>query len=64
MFIDKTPEDGLSGLTDEENLGFSYDALDRYIREGVCEDAAVKEKIDRLHQTSRHKYKMIPCYNP
>ena len=61
-FIDKLPEDGLSGLSDEENLGFTYDVLDRYIREGVCEDAAVKEKIDRLHKINLHKLELMPCF--
>jgi NAD+ synthase len=63
-FIEKTPEDGLSGLTDEENLGFTYDALDRYIREGVCEDLAVKEKIDRLHKVNLHKISLMPGFCP
>lgn len=62
-FIDKVPEDGLTGLSDEENLGFTYDVLDRYIREGVCEDAAVKAKIDRLHQLNLHKLSLMPSYN-
>jgi len=61
-FIDKVPEDGLSGLTDEDNLGFTYDVLDRYIREGICEDTAVKEKIDRLHQINLHKLNPMPSY--
>ncbi|MDR0197446.1 MAG: NAD(+) synthase [Oscillospiraceae bacterium] len=60
--IDKTPEDGLSGLSDEENLGFTYDVLDRYIREGICEEPAVKEKIDRLNKINSHKLNPIPCY--
>ena len=29
--LEKTPEDGLSGKTDEDNLGFSYDTLDDFI---------------------------------
>ncbi|MDR0495819.1 MAG: NAD(+) synthase [Treponema sp.] len=61
-FIEKVPEDGLSGMSDEEKLGFSYDILDRYIREGVCEDQAVKEKIDRLHTANLHKVTLMPCY--
>jgi NAD+ synthase len=61
-FIDKTPIDGLSGKTDEANLGFTYKELDRYIREGVCEDGAVKEKIDRLHRMSRHKAEPMPAF--
>jgi len=61
-FIDKVPEDGLTGLTDEGNLGFSYDTLDKYIRTGVCEDAETKEKIDNLHQINLHKQSPMPCY--
>ncbi|MDR2729319.1 MAG: NAD(+) synthase [Treponema sp.] len=61
-FTDKVPEDGLSGLSDEENLGFTYQALDRYIRESVCDDKAVKEKIDILHKQNLHKLKPIPGY--
>jgi NAD+ synthase len=60
--VDKTPEDGLSGLSDEENLGFTYAVLDRYIRDGVCEDTAVKEKIDRLHERNLHKMNLMPCF--
>jgi NAD+ synthase len=63
-FIEKVPEDGLSGKTDEDNLGFTYDALDRYIRDGVCVDNAVKEKIEKLHQINIHKLKLMPSYYP
>jgi len=62
-FIEKVPEDGLSGLSDEENLGFTYAVLDRYIREGVCEDTAVKEKIDKLQKTNQHKLALMPYFN-
>jgi len=60
--IDKTPADGLSGLSDEENLGFTYDVLDRYIRTGLCEQAELKEKIDRLYQCNLHKMRPMPCF--
>ena len=63
-FIDKTPEDGLSGLSDEENIGFSYDVLDRYIREGICEDIKIREKIDLLHKINMHKLKLMPGFSP
>lgn len=63
--IDKTPADGLSGLTDEQNIGFPYAVLDVYIREGICEDAEIKAKIDKMHTNSRHKFTMPKCeYNP
>ena len=54
--IEKTPSDGLCGSTDEQKLGFSYAVLDRYIREGFCEDPVIREKIDELHR--RNKFKM------
>jgi NAD+ synthase len=63
-FIEKVPEDGLTGLSDEDNLGFTYDVLDRYIREGICEDASVKEKIDKMHRINLHKLSLMPNYHP
>jgi len=61
-FVDKVPEDGLSGLSDEANLGFTYEVLDRYLREGICADPETKEKIDRLHLCNEHKLKPMPSY--
>jgi NAD+ synthase len=61
-FIDKAPEDGLSGFRDEENLGFTYKVLDKYIRDGICEDVAIKNKIDKLNKNNLHKLKSMPCY--
>ena len=60
--IEKTPSDGLSGKTDEDNLGFTYAALDKYIRTGICEDETVKAKIDRLHVLNEFKLKPIPGF--
>ncbi|MBQ7500527.1 MAG: NAD(+) synthase [Clostridia bacterium] len=64
VLVDKTPTDGLCGKTDEDNLGFTYAELDRYIREGVIEDQAKKEKIDRLHELNLFKLKLMPSYTP
>lgn len=61
-FIEKVPADGLCGKTDEDNLGFSYDVLDRYIRTGVCEDPVAKERIDRLHKKNLFKMQPIPSF--
>ncbi|MBO5929383.1 MAG: NAD(+) synthase [Clostridia bacterium] len=62
--IHKTPIDGLSGKTDEDNLGFTYAVLDKYIRTGVCEDEAVKQRIDTLYRNSRFKLELMPCFEP
>lgn len=56
--VDKTPEDGLSGKSDEEKLGFSYAVLDVYIRTGKCTDLQAKERIDALH--IQNKFKRLP----
>ena len=61
--IHKTPSDGLSGMSDEDKLGFTYDTLDKYVLTGVCEDKAIKEKIDRLHRLNLHKLQTIPTYH-
>ena len=60
--VEKTPSDGLCGSSDEQKLGFSYAVLDRYIREGICEDAAVRERIDHLHRANRFKLEMMPVF--
>lgn len=61
-FIDKPPIDGLCGKTDEENLGFTYEVLDRYIREGVEPDPETKARIDRLHRINQFKLELMPCF--
>lgn len=62
MFVDKVPIDGLCGKTDEDNLGFTYDTLDKYIRDGIEPDAETKAKIDRLHAMNLHKLNPMPAY--
>ncbi len=63
--VEKVPIDGLySGKTDEENLGFTYEMLDRYIRFGEIEDEEKKEKIDRLHRINAFKLEMYPMFDP
>ena len=60
--IHKTPSDGLSGMSDENKLGFTYATLDHYVLTGEIEDQATKEKIDRLHRLNLHKLQTIPMY--
>ncbi|MCL2037380.1 MAG: NAD(+) synthase, partial [Oscillospiraceae bacterium] len=63
-FIEKTPIDGLCGKSDEDNLGFTYAELDRYIREGICENPQTLSKIEKLHDYSLHKLRPMPSFNP
>lgn len=62
--VDKTPIDGLSGKTDEDNLGFTYAVLDRYIRTGEIDDEKTKELIDRRHKANLFKLELMPQFRP
>ena len=62
--IDKAPSDGLCGRTDEDNLGFTYAVLDRYIREGLIDDLKTKELIDRKHAQNLFKLQLMPSFDP
>lgn len=62
--VDKVPIDGLCGKTDEENLGFTYDTLDKYIR-GTEEPAPhIKELIDKKHVANLFKLEYMPIFDP
>ena len=65
--IEKVPTDGLCGRTDEDNLGFTYAVLDRYIRTGEIDDIHTKERIDTMHEKNLFKLELMPsfeCTNP
>lgn len=64
VLVDKVPIDGLCGKTDEDNLGFTYAVLDRYIRTGVIEDKETKARIDRLNKLNEFKLKIMPSFDP
>ncbi len=64
VLVEKVPIDGLCGKTDEDNLGFTYAVLDRYIRTGEIDDPAVKERIDTLHERNLFKLQMMPMFEP
>ena len=62
--VHKVPIDGLSGYTDEENLGFTYAELDSYIRHetDLSDKPELREKIDRLHRCNLHKLELMPKF--
>lgn len=64
VLVDKVPIDGLCGKTDEDNLGFTYAELDRYIREGIIEDPEKKANIDRRHAANLFKLQLMPVFDP
>lgn len=64
VLVDKVPIDGLCGKTDEDNLGFTYAELDRYIRTGEIDDPAKKERIDTLHRRNLFKLQLMPSFEP
>lgn len=62
--VHKVPIDGLSGYTDEENLGFTYAELDSYIRHetDLSDKPELREKIDRMHRNNLHKLELMPKF--
>jgi len=60
--IEKPPTAGLwVGQTDEAEMGFSYDTLEKYLAEGEkAVGAAVAHRIEQLRATSDHKRQMPP----
>lgn len=58
----KIPSDGLTDKSDEDNFGFTYEVLNKYIRTGMCEDEDIKKKIDWMHEKNLFKMQMMPCF--
>ena len=62
--VHKTPADGLTGKSDEENLGFTYKELDSLIKKSESPDYYIptnqKEKdILSMHYNCFHKFNVI-----
>ncbi|MCR5416457.1 MAG: NAD(+) synthase [Pseudobutyrivibrio sp.] len=63
QLVHKTPSDGLSGMSDEDKLGFKYAQLDEYISDknaDIPED--LKKIIDRKHAANLHKLQLMPAF--
>ena len=61
-FIEKPPIDGLCGKTDEDNLGFTYQTLDDYIRRGIEPAPDIKKLIDEKHKNNLFKLSFMPVF--
>ena len=58
--VHKTPSDGMSGMSDEDKLGFTYEELDAYLfNEGPAND-----RISKLHKINEHKRLPMPMFSP
>lgn len=53
--IHKAPGDGMSGKTDEDNMGFSYDVLDAYLLDEVVPEYETLRNIEDRHKRNLHK---------
>lgn len=62
--INKEPSAELwNGQTDEEELGISYEKIDKYIFNGTSGDVEIDKKIQEKNSRNMHKVKSIPLYN-
>lgn len=62
--VHKTPADGMSGKSDEDKIGFSYEELDNYLsRQGTVSENVIKQ-IERMHRANAHKVERMPTFNP
>lgn len=60
----KIPDDGLCGETDEQKLGFTYAALDEYIRTGKYEDENVRRKWYEMYEKNKFKLEIVNIPSP
>ena len=54
--VHKAPGDGMSGKTDEDNMGFTYEALDAYLLDDETPDYDTLRNIQERHNRNEHKY--------
>ena len=62
-FLYKEPADGMTGKTDQDILGFTYEELDSYIRDKkVPEKVETLRKIKERHRGCHHKRGHVPVF--
>ena len=54
--VHKAPGDGMSGKTDEDNMGFTYEVLDAYLLDYVNPDYDTLRNIEERHRRNEHKH--------
>ena len=59
--LEKAPNDGLGGKTDEEKMGIKYSQIAEMIETGNT-DENVKKEILKRYNASKHKRELVPVY--
>lgn len=62
--VNKKPEDGLTGKSDEDNFGFTYKQLDDWILLGTSGNNEIDDKIQFLREQGMHKQSMPKIFDP
>ena len=63
--VDKTPEDGMSGKTDEENMGIHYEDIDDVIRNRAHLVHPIDyQAIEEHHRAAAHKANSVNIEHP
>lgn len=57
--VHKAPGDGMSGKTDEDNFGFTYEVLDAYLLDNETPSYEVLRRIEERHKRNAHKMRML-----
>lgn len=66
-WVHKIPDDGLPhSSSDEQKFGFTYEELDRFIRDGIGLKSPKMEKMLKMHNSSQFKRNIlnVPSYKP
>ena len=61
-YIVKKPADGLTGKTDEDNFGFTYEEVDGIINGVMPDSAASGVRILDMHTATEHKRQLPYCF--
>lgn len=57
--VHKAPGDGMTGKTDEDNFGFTYEVLDAYLLDNETPSYEVLRLIEERHKRNAHKMRML-----
>lgn len=53
--VDKAPADGMTGQTDEDNMGVTYEQIDSYLLEDIIPDVDTWRNMSQRHERNEHK---------